>query len=165
MGRRKLWYGRNFSSYERYHFWYWPWLLSGTTAYNSYTVQFSHSVVSDSFWSHKQQHARLPCPSPTPGVHQNPSPSSQWCHPIMSSSVVPFCSCHQSFPASGSFQMSQFFSSGWPKYWSFSFNISPSNENRGLISFRMSFQSKGFSRVFSNNTVQKHQSFGTQLSL
>ena len=74
--------------------------------------QFSHSVVSDSLWPHELQHARPPCPSPTPGVHSNSCPSSWWCRPAVSSSVVPFSSCPQSFPASGSFQMSQLFASG-----------------------------------------------------
>ena len=97
-------------------------------------VQFSCSIVSNSLWSHESQHARPPCPSPTPRVHPNPCPSSQWCHPTISSSVVPFSSCPQPFPASGSFPMSQL---RWPKYWSFSFNISPSSEHLGLISFRM----------------------------
>ena len=76
------------------------------------SVQFSHSVMSNSLRPHEPQHARPPCPSPTPGVHLNPCPSSQWCHPTISSSVVPFSSCPQSFPASGSFQMSQLFASG-----------------------------------------------------
>ena len=76
------------------------------------SVQFSHSVVSNSLRPHEPQHARPPCPSPTPGVHQNQRPSSQWCHPTISSSVIPFWSCPQSFPASGSFQMSQLFTSG-----------------------------------------------------
>jgi len=76
------------------------------------SVQFSHSVVSDSLWPHELQHARPPCPSPTPRVHSNSCPSSQWCHPAMSSSVVPFSSCPQSLPASGSFPMSQLFASG-----------------------------------------------------
>ena len=75
------------------------------------SVQFSHSVVSDSLWPHELQHARPPCPSPTPGVHPNPCPSSRWCHPTISSSVIPFSSCPQSFPASGSFPMSQLFTS------------------------------------------------------
>ena len=99
------------------------------------SVQFSHSVMSDSLRPHEPQHARPPCPSPTHGVHPNPCPSSRWCHPTISSSVVPF-SCPQSFPASGSFQMSQL-CIGWPKYWHFSLKISPSNEYPGLISFRM----------------------------
>ena len=98
--------------------------------------QFSRSVMSDSLQPHEPQHTRPPCPSPTPGVYPNSRPSSQWCHPAISSSVVPFSSCPQSFPSSGSFQMSQLFASG-AKDWSFSFNISPSNEHLGLVSFRM----------------------------
>ena len=78
------------------------------------SVQFSHSVVSDSLWPHESQHARFPCPSPTPGVYPNPWPSSWWCHPTISSSVVPFSSCPQSFPASGSFPVNQLFASGGP---------------------------------------------------
>ena len=100
------------------------------------SVQFSCSVVSYSLWPHEPQHARPSCPSPTSGAHPNPCPLSWWCHPTISSSVVPFSSCPQSFPASGSFQMSQL-CIRWPKYWNFSFNISPSNEHPGLISFRM----------------------------
>ena len=76
------------------------------------SVQFSRSVVSDSLWPHEPQHARPPCPSPTPGDHPNPCPLSWWCHPAISSSVIPFSSCPQSFPVSGSFQMSQLFASG-----------------------------------------------------
>ena len=83
------------------------------------SVQFSHSVVSDSLRPHGLQHAKRPCPSPTPGVHLNPQPLSQWCHPATSSSVVPFSSCPQSLPASETFPMR------WPKYWSFSFSIIP----------------------------------------
>ena len=101
------------------------------------SVQFNHSVVSNSLQPHEPQHARPPCPSPTPGVHPNPWALSRWCHPTISSSVVPFSSWPQSFPASGSFQMSHLFTSGGQKYCSFSFNISPSNEHPGLISFRM----------------------------
>ena len=78
----------------------------------SYSVQFSHSVMSDSLWPHEPQHARPPCPSPTPGVYPNPCPLSQWCHTTISSSLIPFSSCPQSFPASESFQMSQLFGSG-----------------------------------------------------
>ena len=100
-------------------------------------VQFSCSVVSDSLQPHELHHAKPPCPSPTPGVYPNPCPLCRWCHPAISSSVIPFSSCLQSFPASGSLQMSQLFASALPKYWSFSFNISPSNEHPGLISFRM----------------------------
>ena len=83
------------------------------------SVQFNLSVVSDSLWPHEPQHAKPPCPSPTPGVYSNSCPLSQWCHPVISPSVVPLSSHLQSFPASGSFQMSQFFTSGGPKYWSF----------------------------------------------
>ena len=100
------------------------------------SVQFSCSVVSDSLWPHGPQHARPPCPSPTPGVYLNSSPLSWWCHPTISSSVDPFSSCLQSFPVSGSFSISQFFIR-WLKYWSFSFSITPSNEYSGPISFRM----------------------------
>ena len=98
------------------------------------SVQFSHSVVSDSLQLHGLQHARPSCPSPTPGVYSNSCPLSQWCHPTISSCVIPFSSYLQSFPASGSFQMSQSLHL-WPRYWSFSFNVSPSNEYSGLISF------------------------------
>ena len=100
-------------------------------------VQFSRSVVSDSLRPHESQHARPPCPSPTPGVHSNSFPSSQWCHPTISSSVVPFSSYPQSFPASKSFSNESTLRMRWLKYWSFSFSIIPSKEIPGLISFRM----------------------------
>ena len=96
--------------------------------------------MSDSLQPRGLQHTSLSCTSPTPGDYQIPEITcllSQWCHPTISSSVIPFSSCLQAFPASESLQMNQFFSIRWPKYWSFSFNISPSNENSGLISFRM----------------------------
>ena len=92
--------------------------------------------MSDSLQPYGLQHARLPCPSPTPGAYSNSYPSSWWCHPTTSSSVIPFSSCLQSSPASGSFNDSVI-CIRWPKYWSFSFSISPSNEHPGLISFRM----------------------------
>ena len=92
--------------------------------------------MSYSLRPHEPQHTRAPCLSPTPGVHPNPCPLSRWCHPTISSSVVPFSSCPQSFPASGSFQMSAL-RIRWPKYWSFSFSNSPFNEHPVLISFRM----------------------------
>ena len=132
------------------------------------SVQFSHSVVSDSLWPHESQHARLPCSSPTPGVHPNQCPSSQWCHPTISSSVVPFFSCPQSLPASKSFPMSQLFawggqSTGVSALASFlpkkAQGWSPSEWTAWI-----SLQSKGLSRVFFNTTVQKHQFFSTQLS-
>ena len=125
------------------------------------SVQFSHSVVSDSLWPYESQHTRPPCPSSTPGVHSNSRPSSWWCHPAISSSVIPFSSCPQSLPASEYFPMSQLFawggqSTGISALASFlpknTQNWSPS-ECTGWISF----QSKGLSRVFSNTTVQKHQ--------
>ena len=90
--------------------------------------------MSNTLWPHEPQHARPLCPSPTPGVHPNPCPLSWWCHLTISSSVVPFSSCSQSFPASESALHIR-----WPKYWSFSFNISPSNEHPGLISFRINW--------------------------
>ena len=135
--------------------------------YNIRSDQISPSVVSDSLRPHKSQHARPPCPSPTPGVHSDSRPSSQWCHPAISSSVVPFSSCPQSFPAWESFPMSQLFawgaqSTGVSALASFLPNIqgwSPS-EWTGWISL----QSKGLSRGFSSTTVQKHQFFGAQLS-
>ena len=101
------------------------------------SVQFSCSVVSTSLRPHALKHARLPCPSPTPRACSNSCPSSQRCHPTILSSVIPFSSCLQSFSESGSFLMSQFFIIRWPKYWSFSFNISPSNAYSGWISFRI----------------------------
>ena len=104
---------------------------------NFIRVQFSQSVRSDSLWPHEPEHTRPPCPSPTPRVYSNSFPLSQWCHPTISSSVIPFSSCLQSFPASGYFSNESVLCIMWSKYWSFSFSISPSNENSGLISFRM----------------------------
>ena len=101
------------------------------------SVQFSRSVVSDSFRPHEPQHAGPPCLSPTPRVHPNPCSLTWWCHPTISSSVIPFSSCPQSFPASPFFSNESALCIRWPKYWSFNFNISPSNEYSGLISFRM----------------------------
>ena len=133
------------------------------------SVQFSRSVVSDSLWPHELQHARPRCPSPTPGVCSNSCPLSQWCHPTILSSVVPFSSCPQSFPASGAFQMSQLFTSGGQSIGvSASTSVLPMNtQDWPLLGSTgwISLQSKGLSRVFSNTTVQKHQCFGTQLSL
>ena len=132
------------------------------------SVQFS-PVVSDSLWPHRQQHARPPCPSPTPRVYSNSCPLSRWCHPTISSSVVPFSSHLQSSQASGSFQMSQFFAScgqsigvlaSAPVLLMNILDWSPLGWT-GWISL----QFKALSRVFSNTTVQKHQFFGAQLSL
>ena len=131
------------------------------------SVQFSS--VTQSRPTHEPQHARPPCPSPTPGVYLNPCPSSRWCHPTISSSVVPFSSCPQSSPASGSFQMSQLFTSGGQSIGvSASTSVLPMNTQDwtplGWTGW-IFLQSKGLSRVFSNTTVQKHQFFCTQLSL
>ena len=120
-------------------------------------VQFSRSVVFSSLWTHWLQHARPPCPSPTPRVYSNPCPLSQWCHPTISSSVVPCSSCLQSFSASGSFQMSHVLMR-WPKSWSFSFNISPSNEQPGLISFRMDWLDLLAVQGTLNSLLQHHSS-------
>ena len=132
-------------------------------------VQFSHSVVSDSLQPHGLQHTRPPCPSPTPGVYSNSCPSGQWCHPTISSSVIPFSSCLQSSQASGSFPVSQFFTSGDESIGaSASASILPMNTQDwfplGLTGW-ISLHSKELSRVLSNTTVQKHQFFCAQLSL
>ena len=128
------------------------------------SVQFSRSVVSDSLWPHESQHARPPCPSPSPGVHSNSCPSSRWCHPANSSSVVPFSSCLQSFPASGSFKKSQFFASGgFVKYRIFSFSISPSNEDSGLISFRIDWFYLLAVQMILKSLLQYHSSEGSIL--
>ena len=133
------------------------------------SVQFSCSVVSNPLWLHGPQHARLPCPSPTPGAYPNSCPLSRWYHAAISSSVIPFSSCPQSFPASESFQMSHLFaSSGQSIGVSASTSVLPMNTQDwspwGWTGW-ISLQSKGLSRVFSNTTVQKHQLFGAQLSL
>ena len=142
--------------------------VAKTTSVQFSSVHSSGSVVSDSLWPHESQHARPPCPSPTPGVHSDSRPSSSWCHPAISSSVIPFSSCPQSLLASKSCPMSQLFtwggwSTGVPALASFlpkkSQGWSPS-EWTGWISL----QSKGLSRVFSDTTVQKHQFFGAQPS-
>ena len=132
-------------------------------------VQFSCPVMSNSLWPHGLQHARPPCPSPTPGACSNSCPLSWWCHPIISSSVVPFSSWHQAFPASGSFPLSQLFTSGGQSTGvSVSASVLPMNIQDwfplGLTGW-ISLQSKGLSRVFSNTIVQKHQFFSAQLSL
>ena len=135
------------------------------------SVQFSHSVMSNSLRAHGLQHTRLPCPSPTPRACSNSCPSSRWCHPTISSSVIPFSSCLRSFPASGSFPMSQFFTSGGQ-----SFGASQLQHQSCQWIFRTDFLydvltglisllSKGLSRVFSNITVQKHQLFSVHLFL
>ena len=131
------------------------------------SVRFSHSVVSDSLWPHELQHARSPCPSPTPRGHPNPYPSNQWCHPAISFSFVPFSSCPQSLPSSGSFPMSQLFLWGGQ-----SIGVSASapvlqmnTQDWYTLGWTLwiSSQSKGLSRVFSNTIVQKHHFFAAQL--
>ena len=133
------------------------------------SVQFRYSVISDSLWPHESKHARSPCPSPNPCVHPKPCLLNRWCHPTISSSVVPLSSCPQSFPASGSIPMSQLFASGCQSIGvSASTSVLPMNTQDwsplGWTGW-ISLQSKGLSRVFSSTTVQKHQFFGTQLSL
>ena len=124
--------------------------------------------MSDSLRPHEPQHTRLPCPSPTPGVYPNPCPLCWWCYPTISSSVVPFSSCPQSFPASGSFQMIQLFASGSQSFgvWA-STIVLPMNTQDWSLGWTgwISLQSKGLSRVFSNTAVQKRQFFGAQISL
>ena len=132
------------------------------------SVQFSRSVVSNSLWPHEVQHARPPYPSPTLRVHSNSCPSSQWCHPAISSSVVPFSSCPWSLPASESFPMSHLFTWGGQSIGvSASASFLPKNtQDWSPLEWTdwISLQSKGLSRVFSNTTVQKHQFFGAQPS-
>ena len=124
---------------------------------------FTRSAASEFFWPHESQHTTPLCPSPTPGVYSNSCPSSGWCHPAISSSVVPFSSRFQCFPASGSFQMSRFFASGGqsmkfqPQHQSFQWILKTDFLYKGLV--WISLQSKGLWRVFSNTTVQKHKFF------
>ena len=151
----------------------WPWDSPGKKNSLNFPClsvsQFNCSVVSDSLQPHGLQHARLPCPSPTPRGCSNSSPWSRWCHPTISSSVISFSSCLQSFSASGSFQMSQLFASGGQSIGaSTSTSVLPMDiQDRSPLGWTgwISLQSKGLSRVFSNTTVQKHQFFGAQLSL
>ena len=131
------------------------------------SVQFSHSVMSDSLQPHESQHARPPCPSPTPRVHPDSCPSSRWCHPAISSTLIPSSSCPQSLLASGSFPMTQLFAWGGQSIEFQSASVPPMNTQDwspfGWTGW-ISLQSKGLSRVFSTPTIQKHQFFGTQLS-
>ena len=143
-------------------------LFTVHTKYFIRSDQISSSVMSDSLGPHESQHARPPCPSPTPRVHSDSRSSSHWCHPAISSSVVPFSSCPQSLPASESFPMSQFFtwgrqSTGVSALASF---LPKNTQDWSPLRWTgwLSLQSKGLSRVFSNTTVQKHQFFGTQPS-
>ena len=132
------------------------------------SVRFSHSVASNSLRPHESQHARPPCPSPTPRVHSDSCPLSQWCHPAISSSVIPSSSCPQSLPASESFPMSQLFAWGGQSAGASALASFLPKKSQGWSpsewTGRIFLQSKGLSRVFSNTTVQKHQFFGAQLS-
>ena len=142
--------------------------MSSNFLYPLSSVQFSRSVVSNSLRPHESQHARPPCPSPTPRVHPDSHPSSQWCHPAISSSVIPVSSCPQSLPASESFPMSQLFAWGGQSTGvSASASFLPKNtQGRSPLEWTdwISLQFKGLSGVFSNTTVQKHQFFGAQPS-
>ena len=133
-----------------------------------YSVQFSHSVMSDSLQPHESQHTRPPCLSPTPRVHSDSRPSSQWCHPAISSPVILFASCPQSLPASESFPMSQLFAWGSQSIGVSAFASFLPKKSQGWSPSEwtgwISLQSKGLSSVFSNTTVQKHQFFSAQLS-
>ena len=144
-----------------------PWTGSKIPVCQVTSVQVSHSVMSDSLQPRGLQHARPSCPLVTPRVYSNSCPLSRWCHPTVSSSVVPFSSCFQVFPASGSFQVSQFFSSGGQSIRvSASTSVLPVKDWFPLgWTCWISLQSKGFSRVFFNTTVQKYQFFSAQLSL
>ena len=146
----------------------WKFLSSLHTRLSISSIKFSCSVMSDFWGPIELQHARPHCPSPNPRVHQNPCALSRWYHPTISSSVVPFSSCPQSFPASRYFQMSQLFISGGQSIGvSASTSVLPMNTQDWSLDWTswISLQSKGLSRVFSNTTVQKHQLFGAQLSL
>ena len=131
------------------------------------SVRFSSSVVSDTLRPHGLQHTRLPCPSPTLKAFSNLCPLSRWCHPTISSPVVPF-SCPQSFPASV-FSSESALHIRWPEYWGFSFSISPSNEYSGLVSFRIDWFDllavQGILKSFSTTTIWKHEFFGAQPSI
>ena len=133
-----------------------------------FSIQFSCSVMSDSLRPHEPQHTRPPCPSPTPEVHPNTCPLSRWCHPTISSSVIPFSSCPQSFQESGSFQMSQLSASGGQSIGvsALSSVLSMNTQDWSPLGWPswISLQSSRLSRVFSSTTVQKHQFFCTQLS-
>ena len=167
---------RNFTSWQLLSHWNFPlsWLLQNNlfTWRSNWIIRIQFSLVQSLshvwlLWHHESQHRRPPCPLPTLGVHSNSCPLSWSCHPVISSSVVPFSSCPQSLPASGSFPVSQLFAWGGQKLVSALASVLPMNTQdwfplgwTGLISL----QSKGLSRVFSNTSVQKHQFLGAQLS-
>ena len=145
--------GHNFSSKEQVSF-----NFMAAVIICSDSVQFGRSVVSDSLWPHGLQHTRLPCSSPTPGVYSNSCPLSWWCHSNISSSVIPFSSHLQSFPRIRVFSNESVLCSRWPKYWSFSLSISPSNEYSGLISFRMNWLDLLAIQGTLKNLLQHHSS-------
>ena len=169
--------GSNFDVSDRAEIWMESWKADFETdfyskpplTFSTKLVQFSRSVMSDSLWPHGLQHARLPCPSPTPRACSDSCLLSQWCLPTISSSVIPLSSCLQTFPALGSFSMSQLFTSGGQSIEaSASTSVLPMNIQDWLplwLTGLISFLSKRLSRVFSSTTVQKHQIFGAQLSL
>ena len=130
------------------------------------SVQFSCSVMSNSLWPHELQHARPPCPSPTHGINSNLRPSSRWCHPAISSSVVPFSSCPEIPPSIRVFSNESNLHIRWPDFWSFSFSISPSNEHPGLVSFRMDWLALLAVQGTLKSLLQHHSSkfFSAQLS-
>ena len=146
-----------------------PWTAGLQASLSFSSVQFSRSVMSDSLWPHESEHARPPCPSPIPRIHSDSCPSSQWCHPGISFSVVPFSFCPQSLLASKSSPMSQLFTWGGQSTGvSASASVLPMNtQDPSPLGWTgwISLQTKGLSRVFSNTTVQKHQFFDAQLSL
>ena len=133
------------------------------------SIQFSHSVMSDSLWFHELQHTSAPCPTLTPGVYPNSCPLRWWCHPTISILCRPILRLPSILPSIRVFSNESAPRIRWPKYWSFSFSIIPSKNTQGWSPSEwtgwISLQSKGLSRVFSNTTVQKHQFFGTQLSI
>ena len=144
------------------------WMRESASQKQYSSVQFNYSAVSDSFQPHRWQHTRPPCPSPTSGAYSNSCPSSRWYHSTVSSSVIPFSSHPQSFPASGSFRMNQSFTSGGPRFGvSASISVLPMNIQDWSLGWTnwISLKSKGQSRVFSNTIVQKHQFFRAHLSL
>ena len=163
---------------DAFELWFWrrllrvPWTVrrSNQSILKSIqSVQFSCSVLSDSLRPHESQHARPSCPSPTPRVHSNSPSLNRWCHPAISSSVVPFFSCLQTLPSSKSFPMSQLFAWGGQSIGVSALASFPQRKSQGWSPSEwtgwISLQAKGLSRVFSNTTVQKHQFFNAQLSL
>ena len=168
---------KNITEISKHIFRYEKWRKNSHISLNFYlmhwksmfsSVQFSCSVMFDSLGPHESQHARPPCPSPTPGVHSDLRPSSQWCCPAISSSVVPFSTCPQSLPTSESFPTSQLFAWGGQSTRVSALASFPPKKSQGWSPSEwtgwISLQSKGLSRVFSNTTVQKHQFSGSQLS-